>query len=107
MTTVPFSPEPTRDAVDQQTGAVLLEFGVDWCPHCQAAQPLIAAALQAHPQVQHWRLEDGKGKRLGRSFSVKQWPTLIFLQDGQVVANVVRPTAPADLDIGFAAFKTA
>ena len=29
-------PEPTRDEVDHMPGLVVLEFGADWCPHCQA-----------------------------------------------------------------------
>ena len=48
MSPVPFTPEPPRDEVDAMRGAVLLEFGINECPHCQAAQPLIAEALKHH-----------------------------------------------------------
>jgi thioredoxin 1 len=34
---------------------------------------------------------DASGKRLGRSFGVKLWPTLVFLRDGREVARLVRP----------------
>jgi thioredoxin 1 len=51
--------------------------------------------MKAHPQVRHLKIADGRGKRLGRSFKVKLWPTLVFLRDGQEVARVVRP-AQAD-----------
>lgn len=84
--------EPTREAVDQMSGPVVLEFGATWCPHCQAIQPGMAVALAAHPHVQHIRVEDGKGKPLGRSFRVKLWPTLVFVRDGQVVSQLVRPS---------------
>ena len=92
MSPVPFTPEPTRDEVDAMRGSVLLEFGINECPHCQAAQPLIADALKRYPEVRHIRLEDGKGRRLGRTFSVKLWPALIFMKDGVEVARAVRPT---------------
>ncbi len=82
---------PTREAIDALPGTSLLEFGAPWCPHCQSAQPLIAAALAPHPEVAHIKIEDGKGQRLGRSFGVKLWPTLIVLRAGQEVARVVRP----------------
>lgn len=104
MSPVPFSSEPNREEVDALRGAVLLEFSVDWCPHCQAAQPLIADALQRHPAVQHIRLEDGKGKLLGRTFAVKLWPALIYLKDGQEVARVIRATTQAEVDAGFSRF---
>jgi thioredoxin 1 len=42
--------------------------------------------------VRHIKVEDGKGKPLGRSFRVKLWPTLVFLRDGAVVTQLVRPT---------------
>ena len=84
--------EPTRAAVDDIRGPVVVEFGADWCGHCQAAQPLIAAALSGHPDVQHLKIADGKGRPLGRSFGVKLWPTLVFLRDGQEVTRVIRPT---------------
>ena len=84
--------EPRRAEVDTLAGPTLVEFGSAWCGHCMAAQPKIAAALADHPEVRHIRIADGKGRRLGRSFTVKLWPTLVFLVDGREVARLVRPT---------------
>ncbi len=89
---------PTREAVDALPGPVVLEFGTGWCGHCQAAQPLVQAAFAGYPQVRHLRIEDGPGRRLGRSFGVKLWPTLVFLRDGAEVARLVRPTAVDAID---------
>ena len=49
--------EPNRAVIDEIRGPVVLEFGADWCGHCQAAQPLIAAALARHPGVQHLKVD--------------------------------------------------
>ena len=84
--------EPTREEIDALTEAVVVEFGAPWCPHCQGAQPLIASAFASHPNVRHFKIEDGPGRRLGRSFRVKLWPTLIFMQHGQELSRLVRPT---------------
>lgn len=89
---------PTREAVDALPGPLVLEFGTGWCGHCQAAQPLVQAAFAGYPQVRHLRIEDGPGRRLGRSFGVKLWPTLVFLRDGAEVARLVRPTAVDAID---------
>lgn len=83
--------EPSRAEIDMHEGPAVLEFGAPWCGYCQAAQPLLAAAFADHSGVQHLKIEDGKGRSLGRSFRVKLWPTLIFLSDGQEVARLVRP----------------
>lgn len=83
----------TQEEVAQLSGLTLLEFGVDWCPHCQAAQGPIALTL-ADSGIHRIQVEDGKGRPLGRAFGVKLWPTLVFLRDGQEVGRVVRPTTP-------------
>lgn len=85
------SNEPTRAEVDGLQGPTVIEFGTSWCGFCQAAQPIIAAAFAGYPHVQHLKIEDGKGRPLGRSFRVTLWPTLIFLKDGKEVARLVRP----------------
>ena len=82
---------PSRAEIDAMLGAVLLEFGTDWCGHCRAARPAVASALASHPGVRHVRVEDGPGRALGRSFGVTLWPTLVFLRDGQERDRVVRP----------------
>lgn len=90
-------PPPSRNEVDCLPGPVLIEFGTDWCGHCQAAQGLIAEVLADHPAIRHLRIEDGPGRRLGRSFHVKLWPTLILMVDGQERGRLVRPTHPEAL----------
>jgi thioredoxin 1 len=88
----------SRDEVDTLSGTTLLEFGAAWCPICQAARPLIDGLAKSEPGLRHVRVEDGKGKPLGRSFRVKLWPTLIVLREGQEVARVVRPNDASDLE---------
>jgi len=88
---------PQREEVDARPGVALLEFGANWCGHCQGAQPAIAAAMGAHPGLAHIKIEDGPGRRLGRTYRVKLWPTLIFLRDGQELERLVRPTDENDI----------
>jgi thioredoxin 1 len=83
---------PTREEIDRSTGRVLLEFGTGWCPHCQGAQPTVKSLLDAHPGVAHIKVEDGRGRPLGRSFAVKLWPNFVFLRDGKVAAQLARPS---------------
>jgi thioredoxin 1 len=84
--------EPTREEVDRMSGPVLLEFGASWCGHCLAIAPQLADELARRPDVQHLKIEDGRGKPLGRSFRVKLWPTLVFMKDGVIQKQVSRPS---------------
>lgn len=86
--------EPTPEEVASLTGNAVLEFGAPWCGHCQAAAAAVEEALSRHPELPHIKVHDGKGKPLGRAFSVKLWPTLVFLQDGEEVSRLVRPRDP-------------
>ena len=91
------SVEPARPEVDAMRGPVVLEFGNAWCGYCRAAQPLVAGAFEGHERVRHIKIADGSGRRLGRSFGVKLWPTLVFLADGREVARLVRPSREEEI----------
>ena len=106
MTTVYEDVEPRRADIDALTGPTLVEFGAPWCGFCRTAQPLIAAAFVEHPGVRHIKIEDGRGRRLGRSFRVKLWPTLVFLRDGREIARLVRPASAAAIRESLAQIAT-
>ena len=95
-----FTPETlTRADVDAARGPQVLEFGTNWCGWCRGAQPHIEAAFAAAgADVPHVKVEDGPGRRLGRSFGVKLWPTLVFMKDGQEVHRLVRPQGQQEIE---------
>ncbi len=95
-------PEPKRTEVDALEGPAVVEFGSPWCGYCRRAQPLIAEAFAAHPGVRHIRIADASGHRLGRSFGVKLWPTLVFLKDGKETARIVRPAHASEIGAALA-----
>lgn len=83
--------EPSSAEIKKWHGATLLEFGSASCGFCNEAKPMIADALASRTDVRHVKVEDGPGRPLGRSYSVKLWPTLVLLWNGNEVARVVRP----------------
>ena len=91
----PFERSPA--AVAAMPGWVLLDFGTDWCGHCMAARSAVDAWREARPELDHLRIEDGRGLPLGRAHQVKLWPTLVLLRDGREVARAVRPREARDL----------
>lgn len=94
---------PAIDEITALSGDTILEFGTPWCGYCQSAAPFINEALKAHSDIRYIKIYDGKGKRLGRQFKVKLWPTLIRLRDGKEVSRVVRPVSLEDVSVLFRA----
>jgi thioredoxin 1 len=89
--------EPARAEIDTLEGPTVLEFGSPTCGHCRAAQPLLASALADHPNLRHIKIADGSGRPLGRSFKVKLWPSLVFLNNGREIARLVRPSDATEI----------
>lgn len=100
--TIGFNSEYSEDApifedISQLSGRALLEFGTPWCGHCQAAHSAVEGIMKTLPEMAHIKVFDGKGKRLGRQFGVKLWPTLILLENGQEIKRIVRFTSADDV----------
>lgn len=81
----------SAEQIAQSKGYLLLAFGTPWCGHCQAAESILVQALVAYPTLTVVKEEDGAGRRLGRLFKVKLWPSIILLKDGEEIARTVRP----------------
>ena len=88
---------PALEEVSAKPGVVLLDFGTDWCGHCVAARSAVDDWVGKSTAIDHFRIEDGRGRALGRAFGVKLWPTLVLLRDGNEIARAVRPREARDL----------
>ena len=97
-----FNPEyseeaPSVEEISNLSGVTVLEFGTPWCGHCQASRSAVEEVMLEYPHLTHIKVFDGKGKRLGRQFTVTLWPTFILLRDGQEIGRIIRFTTPTEV----------
>ncbi len=92
--------DPKRAEIEALPGATVLEFGNAWCGYCRRAEPTIRQVLSTPvgQSIRHIKIADAGGKRLGRSYRVKLWPTLIFLKDGIENSRLVRPATSSEVE---------
>ena len=86
-----------NDSIKRATaaaGAQVFAVNYQWP---DTAQPVIQDWLTDTGGITHLKIEDGKGRPLGRNFAVKLWPTLVLLDGGRELARVVRPARASDL----------
>ncbi|MGB1239951.1 MAG: thioredoxin family protein [Pseudomonadales bacterium] len=95
---------PSIEEVTHLQGLAIIEFGAPWCPHCQVMQSVLEHELTPKSLL-HIKVYDGRGKRLGRHFKVKLWPTVILLENGTEIARVVRPTEQGAVQALFSALS--
>lgn len=88
---------PDTAGIAAMPGLVLLDFGTNWCGYCTAARAAVDAWVDGRADLAHLRIEDGRGRPLGRAYRVKLWPTLVLVRDGRELARVVRPRDERDL----------
>lgn len=63
----------------------LLHFTADWCQPCKKIKPVIESYLLENPYVQYVQIDVDKDHDTTSDYAVRSVPTLIVLEDNEVV----------------------
>jgi thioredoxin 1 len=77
-------------------GAVLVDFGAEWCPPCRAIAPVLEEiSREQGDRLKIVTLDIDENERTTIAYDVMSFPTLILFKDGQPVKRIVgaRPKA--------------
>ncbi|WP_296508203.1 thioredoxin [Rhodoferax sp.] len=78
------------DFIEQQSGAVLIDFWAPWCGPCQALAPTLErVAARFEGQLAVRKINVDEASAIAGGFGVRSIPTLILFKDGQALSQVV------------------
>ncbi len=76
---------------------VLINFWADWCGPCRAILPVIDEVAADRTDIKFGLINVDTEKELTRRFDIKEIPTLILLENGKIVDEVVDVSSKAEI----------
>ena len=64
---------------------VLVDFYADWCGPCRMVSPIVDEIAVEHPEYKVVKINVDKEPELAAAFGVMSIPTLVVVENGQVV----------------------
>ncbi len=68
---------------------VLLDFWAAWCGPCKMLSPVVDAIAEERPDIKVGKINVDEQSALATEFQVMSIPTLVVIQDGKVVNQLM------------------
>lgn len=68
---------------------VVVDFWATWCGPCKALAPVLEAVAEEMPEVPFVKVDIDENDTLAREYNILTIPTLMFIQNGEVVDKTI------------------
>ena len=76
--------------VENQSGAVVVDFTATWCPPCKQLAPVFERVAQTYEgKARFFKVDVDQSVEVAAKYGVQTIPNLLFFKDGQVVDQSV------------------
>ncbi|USS85188.1 thioredoxin [Fructilactobacillus ixorae] len=76
-------------AEETATGTVVIDFWAPWCGPCKMQSPVIEELANEETGIKFCKMNVDDNQQTAGHFGIMSIPTLLIMQDGQVVDQVV------------------
>ena len=89
MAAMQITNENFHESVVNAEQKVLLDFWAPWCGPCRMVSPVIDQIAREHPDIKVGKINVDEQPELANRFQVFSIPTLLVMENGQVVSQNV------------------
>ena len=97
MSVIKITKENYQEAVLNEKKKVLLDFWAPWCGPCRMVSPIVDEIAEERSDIVVGKINVDEEIELAAQFRVMSIPTLVVLQNGEVVNRVVGVRPKADI----------
>lgn len=90
---------------DLNKGKVVIEFMAPWCVWCKRLAPLMTNLEPNYPDLTFISVDIDKYESIFDQYKLEVVPTLVLLNDGEVVDILVNPQSVTVLEEGLAKYN--
>lgn len=81
--------EQFSQEVSSHKGKVLVDFYAPWCGPCKMIAPVISQIAENNENIKVVKIDADNAQQLMSQYSVRGIPTLLLLEDGQIIDRKV------------------
>ena len=97
MAIVNLTVENFEEEVIKETKPVLVDFWASWCGPCKMLSPIVDELAEELTQVKVCKVNVDEQEELAQKYRVMSIPTLLVIQDGNVVQTSVGMKSKSDI----------